>query len=95
MATKTKATPRLPAPVLDDEPNSGPWHTPPATMEEGLRRIEALGQRVSRWVQYMSKVANLPGTSPEAKAKAVALFYERMVILERQLSRIQEDLQLG
>jgi hypothetical protein len=35
------------------------------------------------------------GTSAEAKERAVAAFYERIVVLEGQLGRIQENLQLG
>ena len=43
----------------------------------------------------MCKVGNVNGTSAEAKDKAVTTFYERMAALERQLGRIQEDLQIG
>jgi hypothetical protein len=64
-------------------------------MEERLRCIEAMNQRFNGYVQFMGKVGQLNGTSAEAKEKAVAAFYERMVVLERQLGRIQEDLQLG
>jgi hypothetical protein len=43
----------------------------------------------------MCKVGNVNGTSAEAKDKAVTTFYDRMAALERQLGRIQEDLQIG
>ena len=34
------------------------------------------------------------GASDEVREKAVAVFYERLAVLERQLSRIYEDFQL-
>ena len=70
--------------------NSVPW-----TTEERLQRIEAMGQRIDVYIQFMCQIAKMGGTSTEAKDKAVTDFYDRMVVLERQLNRIQEDLQLG
>ena len=67
----------------------------PSTMEERLPRIEAMNRRINAYVRFMCKAGNLNGTSAEAKDKAVAAFYERMAALERQLGRIQEDLQIG
>ena len=46
-------------------------------------------------VQFIGQAAQMTGTSAEAKERAVAAFHERLVVLERQLGRIQEDLQLG
>jgi len=43
----------------------------------------------------MCQVGNLNGTSAEAKDKAVAAFYEHLVLLGGHLGRIREDLQLG
>jgi hypothetical protein len=63
-------------------------------MEERLRRIEAMGQCINGYVQYMCQVGSLNSTSAEAKERAVTAFYERMVIVEGQLGRIQEDLRL-
>ena len=54
-----------------------------------------MNRRINAYVWCMCKVGNVNGTSAEAKDKAVAAFYERMAALERQLSRIQEDLQIG
>jgi hypothetical protein len=34
------------------------------------------------------------GTSAEVREKALTVFYERLVVVERQLGRIREDLQL-
>lgn len=96
MTTKVKAGSRSAAPCLDEPPPSfGPWSTPPCTTTERLQRIEAIRQRINGYVQFIGKVGDLNGTSAEAKEKAIAAFYERMVVLERQLGRIQEDLQLG
>jgi hypothetical protein len=68
---------------------------PPLTAEERLQRIAALGRRVAEYVEFMAQAGGLNGTSAEAKDKAVADFYEQLVILERRLARIHDDLQLG
>jgi hypothetical protein len=95
MTTKAKVPSEFASPPVGDLPPVGPWPTPPGTPEERLQRIEAMGQRISGYVQFMCKVEHLNGSSGEAKEKAVAAFYERMLILERQLGRIQEELRLG
>jgi hypothetical protein len=64
-------------------------------MEESLERIEVMGQRIKGYVQFMLRIEKVAGTSAEAKEKSVAAFYDRMVVLERHLARIQEELQLG
>jgi len=69
--------------------------TPPVTLEDHLLRIQVLGKRVTEYVQFMAAIEKVSGTSPEAKQKAVAVFYERLLVLERVLGRIQEELQLG
>jgi hypothetical protein len=93
----TKVTTRSQAAALHAEigPLAAPWPTPPWTTEERLQRIRAMGQQIDRYIQFMCHVGDLNGTSTEAKEKAVAAFYDRMVVVERQLGRIQEDLQLG
>jgi hypothetical protein len=73
----------------------GLLHDPPLTMEARLQRIEFLGQRVQGHVQWMCRIGSLGGTSGEAKDRAIVAFYERITDLERQLSRIQEELKLG
>jgi len=78
-----------------DEPGAGPWLTPPTSEEERLQRIEAMGLKITKYVQFIRKVHGLCGTSVESRDRAVVAFYERMVVLERQLGRIQEELQLG
>lgn len=69
--------------------------TPAWTREERLRRIETMGQRIQGYVQFLSEIADLKGSSDEEKEKAVEKFYDRMTAMESQLSRILEELQLG
>ena len=95
MTTKTKTPTHSVLPASNGGPQAGPWLTPPWTTAERLQRIEGMVERIKGYVQFMCKVDALNGTSAEAKEKAVVAFYDRMVILEHQLGRIQEDLQLG
>jgi hypothetical protein len=95
MAEKTKTPGRPVHPPVAVEPQGAPQNSPPWTTEERLQRIRALGERIGKYVEDMCAVGSLNGTSAEAKDKAVAVFYERMVVLERQLGRIQEELHLG
>lgn len=76
-------------------PMNDPWLTPPATMEERLSRIEILGERIEEYIKFMGGVGKLNGTSAELKHRAVAMFYERLFLLEQELCKIQENLQLG
>ncbi len=62
-------------------------------MEGRVVHIQALGQRVARHVQFMCNLNSLQGTSVEAKDHAVTVFYNQLLALERQLSRIHEDLE--
>ena len=43
----------------------------------------------------MNAVERMSGTSAEAKGKALALFYQRLVGMELELSRVREELELG
>jgi hypothetical protein len=61
--------------------------------EPGAHR--GTGKRISGYVQFICAVGSLKGTSTEAKENAVTAFHERMVVAERRLGRIFEDLQLG
>jgi hypothetical protein len=95
MPPRTKAPERLAQPPIEKEPPGALRDSPPWTTEERLQRIRALGQRIDKYVEDMCAVGTLNGTSAEAKDKAVAVFYERMVVLERQLGHIREELHLG
>jgi hypothetical protein len=68
---------------------------PEMTTQDRLHEIEQMRQRVNDYAEFMCRVEGLTGTSAEAKEKAVAAFYERMVAFEQQLGRIQEELRLG
>ncbi len=69
--------------------------TPPATHEEFLTHISALGKRIEGHVAFMGGVEHLNGTSAEAKHKALTLFYQRLVSMEQELNRVREELELG
>lgn len=71
-----------------------PSSTLPWTQEERLQRIEAMGRRIEEYIRFMCHVGSLAGASDEVKAKAVAAFYEQMVVVERQLGRIHDGLRL-
>jgi hypothetical protein len=93
MSRKGKVAP----PVVVSEPDlpAEDWQTPPASTEDCLARIRALGQRVDGHVQFMCAVSGLPSSSAEAKQRAATAFYERLRTLERMLGHIREELQLG
>jgi len=96
MATKTIATKTKTRTAATDLTTvNDSWLSPPATTEDRLVRIRALGQRIDGYIQFMGSVGKLSGTSPEAKEKAVAVFYDRLATLEQILGRIQEELRLG
>jgi len=65
------------------------------TMQDRLQRIQALGEQISKYIKFMCEIETLGGTSTEAKERSVAAFYERIVSLEQQLGRIQDELRLG
>ncbi len=93
MTTKTKS--RAVAPSAAAAPIDDLWSTVPLTTEDRLLRIQALGQRIDGYIRFMCAIGHLNGSSTEAKDKAVAVFYERLITMEQELGRIQEDLQLG
>jgi hypothetical protein len=95
MAAKAKTPARATAPPVVAEPPVAFAAVAPRTTEERILRIAAMGQRIDGYIQFMCQVGNLAGTSAEAKEKAITAFYDRLLILERQLGRIQEELQLG
>jgi hypothetical protein len=69
--------------------------TQPNTMDDYLLRIRALGDRIRGYVQFMASVENMNGSCLEAKRRSMSLFYERLVLMDRELNRIQEELQLA
>jgi hypothetical protein len=105
MATKAKSRPAVvplpktksrPAPTFPElEPITELLRTRPATLEDRLAHIRALGQRLDSHIRFMCAVAKLSGSSAAAKEQAVTVFYERLVFMEQELGRIKEELQLG
>jgi hypothetical protein len=91
----TKAKTESPTSPLDVLPFTDSSFIPPQTLEARLLRIQALGQRIAGHINFICGVANLAGTSAEAKQKTVAVFYERLLAFEGELDRIQENLRLG
>jgi hypothetical protein len=64
-------------------------------VEEYVLHIRVLGKRLEEHVDFMCLAETLGGTSAEAKRKALSQFYTRLTILELELGRIKEELQLG
>lgn len=69
--------------------------TAPLTTALRLERIAAMGKSIAGHVEFLAGVPDLAGTSAEAKEAAVTAFYERMLVAERQLSRVADALRLG
>jgi hypothetical protein len=93
ITVKAKSKPAVNS--VEPEPLPEAWQLPPATKEECIDRIRTLGHRVEAYVRFMKAIENVPGTSAESRQKALTAFYERMLFFDRELGRIQEDLQLG
>jgi len=87
MTTKMKKPPRSGA-------TPSITQTPAWTTAERLLRIEALGQRIASYIQFMCHVGDLKGSSGEATERAVIAFYDQMIVLERQLAAIHDDFKL-
>lgn len=92
MARKAPSRPSPFFPELD--PVAELLRTKPQTTQERLLHIRALGARVAKYVRGIRSAEPSNGTSAEAKEKAVAVFYERLASMERQLSMIYEEFQL-
>ena len=95
--TKTKVRPRSTAkqrPPMEETP-AEMLSRPAWTHEERLQHIQALGQRIETHIKYMCKIGSNTGTSTEVREKSVTIFYERLVMMELQLSRIQQEVELG
>jgi hypothetical protein len=89
-----KTLPGAGAPVARDNPMVAVWQTAPPDAAELLRRIAALGQRITAYVEFMGQADNRNGASAEAKDKALAAFYDKLLVVERQLARIHDNFRL-
>ena len=94
MASKTKTSAKSAMPAPAKKGPVLPPTAPPLTLEERLHRIEGMGTRIGGYIQYMCQIAKMTGTSGEAKERAVTAFYEQMVVVDRQLARIHDELRL-
>jgi hypothetical protein len=65
------------------------------TTESRMKEIAVLAEKIAGHVDFIGRVLELAGSSGEAKESAVVAFHERIVVAERQLSRVQETLRLG
>lgn len=64
------------------------------TLEERLHRIETLGNRIRGHIDAIARIAHEPGTSPDGKERAVKAFHEKIILVESELGRIREELQM-
>ena len=69
-------------------------HTPPRSpLAEHVYRIGELGKRIDAVIQFMSKIDEHSG-SDEVKTRAALAFYEKLLVVEQQLFRIQDEYRL-
>ena len=91
----SKPNSRSKAAPYDLDSSNDLLRTTPSTTEDRLAHIQALGQRIVSYVKFMCTVGRLEGSSAESKDRAVAVFYDRLYILEQELARIYDSLLLG
>jgi len=94
MAAKTKATSRASAPAVLAKLRAETPSNTPLTLDERVQRIQAMHKRMDGYIQYMCTIATMAGTSGEMKERAVTLFYEKMVSVEKQLAHIHDEFRL-
>jgi hypothetical protein len=82
-------------PSSDLDSSNDLLRTIPQTTPDRLVHIQALGQRVGSYVKFMCSVGRMEGCSVESKDRAVAVFYDRLSMLEQELARIYDNLLLG
>lgn len=64
------------------------------TLEEHSQRIEALSKKIIGYTQFVYQMVDKVGVSSEVKSRTAKAFYEQLVIVERQLGCIYDELQL-
>ena len=74
--------------------NAGASPDLPLILVEQVHRIEAMGKRIDGYIRFMCQIASQSGDSAEVKERAVTAFYEQMIIVERQLGHIHDELRL-
>jgi hypothetical protein len=99
MPAKLKAKPKpkvkRPAPPRDAARAEDLATKPCVTTADRLERIRELGRKIEEHVRFVARVETLPGTSAEARARAVAAFHDRLALLEGALARTLDELRLG
>lgn len=93
MSAKAKLA-RRPILAVGGKPLDGVSFSPPLTIDEHVHQIEAIGKRIDGYVRFMCQIASQPGISAEAKERAIAAFFKQMVVVEKQLGRIHDELRL-
>jgi hypothetical protein len=94
MSAKTKCPSPAVLPFAGKKTPAAPVSPVPWTLAERLRRIEAMGQRINGYIQFMCQAGSLNSISAEAKDSAISAFYARMVQVERDLGRIHDEFKL-
>lgn len=64
------------------------------TLEEHSQRIEALSKKIIGYTQFVYQMVDKVGVSSEVKTRSAKAFYEQLVVVERQLGCIYDELQL-
>ena len=77
-----------------DVPLTPVWLTLPQDTAERRQRIAALGQQIMSYIEFMCAGDDQRGASGEEQDKAVAIFYDKLIQVERQLARIHDALKL-
>ena len=94
MAAKTKASTNTTAPAALAKLRAEAPSNSPLTLDERVQRIEAMHKRMDGYIQYMCKIVGMTGASGEVKERAVTLFYDQMVVVEKQLAHIHDSFRL-
>jgi hypothetical protein len=94
MTAKEKNSSRIAPPTTAKKPKGASMTPLPLTVEEHVHRIEALSQRIDAYIRFMCQLAGEPGTSAEVKERALAVFHHQMIVVERQLGLIYDELRL-
>lgn len=94
MAKKKKKSTRMVPPTVAKSPKAVFTEPLALTLEEHIHCIKALSQRMDGYIRFVCQLGNEPGASDEVKKRALAVFYRQMIIAERQLGLIYNELRL-
>src|SRR5690242_14738613 len=94
MSAKAKNSTRIVPPTAAKKPKAVSVTPPSLTVEEHVHCIEALSQRMDGYIRFMCQLGSEPGSSNEVKERALAVFHDQMIVVERQLGLIYDELRL-